>query len=50
MFLKKGLKNGSYLINAIYYAFFDHKIGIAVDMLALDYDQYLEINNDIGYV
>jgi predicted nucleotidyltransferase len=50
LILKKGLKNNLDLTDSIYRAFLDHKIGIAVDLLALDYNRYLEINNDIGYV
>jgi predicted nucleotidyltransferase len=48
--LKKGLKNSLDLIGSIYRAFLDNKIGIPVDVLAIDYDRYLEINNDIGYI
>jgi predicted nucleotidyltransferase len=48
--LKKGLKNNLDVIDSIYRAFFNQKIGIAVDLLAIDYNRYLEINNDIGYV
>ena len=50
LILKKGLKRGGDIIDAIYRAFFDHKIGIAVDLLAIDYDRYLELSNEIGYV
>jgi predicted nucleotidyltransferase len=50
LILKKGLKNNLDLTGSIYRAFLDHKIGIAVDLLAIDYNRYLEINNDIGYV
>ena len=31
-------------------AFFENKIGVPVDLLAMDYDRYLELNNEIGYV
>jgi predicted nucleotidyltransferase len=50
LILKKGLKRGGDIIDAIYRAFFDHTIGIAVDLLAIDYDRYLELSNEIGYV
>jgi predicted nucleotidyltransferase len=50
LILKKGLKDRHGLIGSIYRAFLDNKIGIPVDVLAIDYDRYLEINNDIGYV
>ena len=50
LILKKGLKNGFDLIDSIYHSFFDHKIGVAVDLLTIDYDRYLELNNEIGYI
>jgi len=50
LILKKGLKNGFDVIDSIYRSFFDHKIGISVDLLAVDYDRYLELSNEIGYV
>ena len=50
LILKKGLKKQRELMRPIHRAFLDHRIGIAVDLLALDYDRYLEINNDIGYI
>jgi hypothetical protein len=31
-------------------AFFENKISIPVDLLAIDYDRYIELNNEIGYV
>jgi hypothetical protein len=48
--LKKGLKNNLDLTGTIYHAFLDHKIEIPIDLLAIDYNRYLEINNDIGYI
>ena len=50
LILKKGLKRGSDIIDSIYHSFFDHKIGIAVDLLTLDYNRYLELSNEIGYI
>jgi len=50
LILKKGLKNSFDVIDSIYRSFFDHKISIAVDLLAIDYDRYLELSNEIGYV
>ena len=50
LILKKGLKKQREITGPIRRAFLDHRIGIAVDLLALDYDRYLEINDDIGYV
>ena len=50
LILKKGLKKQRELTGAIYMAFLEYDIGIAVDLLALDYNRYLEINDDIGYI
>ena len=50
LILKKGLKKQREITAPIHRAFLDQKIGIPVDVLAIDYDRYLEINDDIGYV
>jgi len=50
LILKKDLKRGGDIIDAIYRAFFDNTIGVAVDLLAIDYDRYLELSDEIGYV
>ena len=50
LILKKGLKRGREITGSIRMAFLDNHIGIPVDLLALDYDRYFEINNDIGYI
>ena len=50
LIVKKGLKKGREICGLIYRAFYDSKIGIPVDILAVDYDRYLELNNEIGYV
>jgi len=50
LILKKKLKGGRGIIQSIYKAFLESEIGIPVDLLAIDYDRYLELNNDIGYV
>ena len=50
LILKKGLVKSRELIGSIYMAFFDHKIRVPVDLLAIDYDRYIELNNEIGYV
>ena len=50
LILKKGLKKGGDIIDAIYYAFLENHIGIPVDLLAIDYDRYFELNNEIGYI
>ena len=46
---KKGLKKGREISGSIYKAFFENDIGISVDLLTIDYDRYLELNNEIGY-
>jgi predicted nucleotidyltransferase len=50
LIIKKGLINGNRIIDSIYRAFYENKIGISVDLLTVDYDRYMELNNDIGYV
>jgi predicted nucleotidyltransferase len=50
LILKKGLKDRHDLIGSIYRAFLFYTIGIAVDLLDVDYDRYLELSNEIGYV
>ena len=50
LILKKGLTGGRDIIGSIYMAFFENKIGVPVDLLALDYDRYLELDNEIGNV
>jgi predicted nucleotidyltransferase len=50
MILKKGLKNERDITNSLYIDFFDKKISIPVDILAVDYDKYDKLNTDIGYI
>jgi predicted nucleotidyltransferase len=50
LIVKKGLKNGCDIIDSIYMAFFEDEIGIPVDLLAIDYNRYTELNNEIGYI
>jgi predicted nucleotidyltransferase len=50
LILKKGLKKGREICSSIYRAFLDNHIGIPVDVLAIDYNRYLELNNEIGYI
>jgi predicted nucleotidyltransferase len=50
LILKKGLKNGRDIMGSIYMAFFENKISIPVDLLAIDYNRYFELNNEIGYI
>jgi predicted nucleotidyltransferase len=50
LILKKGLKNERDVTNTLYMEFFDKKITMPVDLLAIDYDKYDKLNNDIGYI
>ena len=50
LILKKGLKNSFDIIDSIERAFYDNKIRIPVDLLAIDYNRYNELNCEIGYV
>ena len=50
LILKKGLKKGREISGEIHKAFFENDIGVAVDLLTLDYDRYFELNNEIGYI
>ena len=50
LIVKKGLKKGREICGSIYMAFLENKIGVPVDLLAIDYDRYIELNNEIGYV
>jgi predicted nucleotidyltransferase len=48
--IKKGLKNGLDIIDSIYMAFYENKIMVPVDVLTIDYNKYIKINNEIGYI
>jgi len=50
LILKKGLKKSRDIIGSIYMAFYENKINIPVDLLAIDYNRYNELNNEIGYI
>jgi len=50
LIIKKGLKKGREIVSSIYRAFFDNDIGVSVDLLTIDYNRYIELNNEIGYV
>jgi predicted nucleotidyltransferase len=49
LILKKGLKNSFDIIDSLYMAFYENKIRVSVDLLAIDFNRYNVINNDIGY-
>jgi len=50
LILKKGLKNERTLTNNLYMQFFNKKISVPIDLIAIDYDKYYQLNNDIGYI
>lgn len=50
LIVKKGLRGEREITGSIYMTFYENKIRIPVDVLAIDYDRYLELNNEIGYV
>jgi predicted nucleotidyltransferase len=50
LILKKGLIKGRDIVGSIYMAFFENKINVPVDLLAVDYNRYIELNNEIGYI
>jgi len=50
LILKKGLKNERNVTNNLYLQFFNKKISVPIDLIAIDYDKYYQLNNDIGYI
>jgi predicted nucleotidyltransferase len=50
LIIKKDLKNSLTIIDSIYMAFYKNKIMIPVDVLAIDYNKYIKINNEIGCI
>ena len=50
LIIKKGLKNGLDIVDSIYRAFYENRIKIPVDLLTIDYNRYIKINNEIGYI
>jgi predicted nucleotidyltransferase len=50
LIIKKELKKSFDIIDSIYMAFYENKVKIPVDLLAIDYDRYFDINNEIGYI
>jgi predicted nucleotidyltransferase len=50
LIVKKGLKNGREMSGSIRRAFLENEIGIPVDLLTIDYDRYIALNNEIGYI
>jgi len=50
LIIKKDLKKGREIVSSIYRAFLDNDIGVSVDLLTVDYNRYIELNNEIGCV
>jgi len=50
LIVKKGLKNGREISASVYKAFFKNDIGVPVDILTVDYNRYIALSNEIGYV
>jgi predicted nucleotidyltransferase len=50
LIIKKELKNSFDIIDSIYMAFYENKIKVPVDLLAIDFNRYNEIKNEIGYI
>jgi predicted nucleotidyltransferase len=50
LILKKGLTNERDITSRLYLDFFNKKITIPVDIIAVDYDKYNKLNYDIGYI
>ena len=48
--LKKGLKNEREIMSSLYYEFFNKKIPVPIDLIAMDYDKFYQLNNDLGYI
>jgi predicted nucleotidyltransferase len=50
LIIKKNLKNGREINNSLYKAFFENGINIPIDLISIDYNKYIELNNEIGYI
>jgi predicted nucleotidyltransferase len=50
LIVKRGLKKGREITGKLHRAFFDNRIGIAVDLLIIDADRYEALKNEIGLV
>jgi predicted nucleotidyltransferase len=50
LIVKKNLKNEREITNILYMEFLDKKIRIPIDLIAIDYDKYNKLNDDIGYI
>jgi len=50
LILKKNLKNERIMTGNLYVEFFNQKINVPIDLIAMDYDKYYQLNSDIGYI
>jgi predicted nucleotidyltransferase len=50
LIIKKDLKNSNEITDLLYRAFYKNKIGIPIDLIVIDYNKYLKLNDEIGYI
>jgi predicted nucleotidyltransferase len=50
LIIKKNLNNEREINNLLYKAFYKNEIDIPIDLISIDYDKYIELNNEIGYI
>jgi len=50
LIIKKNLRNEREINNILYKAFFENKINIPIDIISIDYNKYMELNSEIGYI
>jgi predicted nucleotidyltransferase len=50
LIIKKNLKNSNEITDLLYRAFYINKISIPIDLIVVDYNKYLKLNNEIGYI
>jgi len=50
LILKNGLKDERSLTTSLYKAFYSNKIGVPIDLLALDTEKYNQLKETVGYI
>jgi predicted nucleotidyltransferase len=50
LIIKKNLNNEREINNLLYKAFYRNDIDVPVDLISIDYDKYMELNDEIGYI
>jgi len=50
LILKKGLTNEREITGNLYLEFFNKKISTPIDLIAMDYDKYNRLSDNIGYI